>query len=469
MRKYKRPINRSMVIGSAVFVLIMCLILSVLSYIQFSNALYSRYEEEISRITDYVEKMSDADDLENCLKTGKASEKYKAFQQFLNGYVDPSGLEYLYVVYPEGKYMVNVCSATNDAERANGDEDMKIKEKTDAYTKEELDRYKNAMKKDNMSFFEEKSDYGVFYTGCKPLKDSKGKTFCMICADMSIDTLHGTINKYTVFSIIVILAVGVLFMFALLYWMRRNVIGPVLELEKSTNEFARRSSDDISPDELVFKAPEINTENEVQSLSRAIEQMSDDIKNYVESVLSAEKRAIEAEKEALGMTKIAYQDPLTGVKSKAAFNIKMKELTRGIAAGDEFAIVMVDINNLKEMNDDYGHDKGDRYLIGACHLICTTFKHSPVYRVGGDEFVVILQSTDYEDREYLLKKLDSRFDKSYTDETKQAWERCWAAAGMAEYNEGDHETAEDVLKRADEAMYDKKKRMKSAAGERSER
>ena len=200
-------------------------------------------------------------------------------------------------------------------------------------------------------------------------------------------------------------------MFALLLWMRRNVIGPVLKLEKSTNEFARRSSEDISPEELVFEAPDINTENEVQSLSMAIEQMSDDIKTYIESVLSAEKRAIEAEKEALGMTRIAYQDPLTGVKSKAAFNVKMKELTGCIINDESFAIVMIDVNNLKNINDSFGHDKGDDYLKGVCKTICAVFKHSPVFRVGGDEFVVILQNDDYENRAHLFDKMRDRFDK----------------------------------------------------------
>jgi diguanylate cyclase (GGDEF)-like protein len=163
------------------------------------------------------------------------------------------------------------------------------------------------------------------------------------------------------------------------------------------------------------------------------------------------------------MTRIAYQDPLTGVKSKAAFNVKMKELTRDIVAGEEFAIVMVDINNLKETNDRYGHDKGDRYLIGSCRTICTTFKHSPVFRVGGDEFVVILQNDNYEDREYLLEKLETRFEQSHNDDTKKEWERYWAATGMAEYQMGSHETVEDVLKRADEEMYKKKMEMKGKA------
>ena len=460
MGSYKRPINRSMVIGISIFVIIMCAILAVLSYAQFSGALYSKYEEELTRITDYVEKMSDPDDLANCIKTKQPSEKYKEFQQFLNGYVDPAGLEYLYVVFPKGKMMVNVCSATNDKERSEGEKDTQLLDMTDAYSEEELDRYKGAMKSDKMSFFEESSDYGVYYTACRPLKDPGGKTFCLICADMSIDTLHGTITKYTLISIGAILGIGLLFMFILLYWMKKNVTGPVLELEKSANSFARRSSEDIKPEELVFDAPDINTENEVQSLSNAIEQMSDDIKSYVESVLSAEKRAIEAEKEALSPTGTAYKDPLTGVKSKDAFNIKMKELTGCIINDEEFAIVMIDVNDLDNINDRFGRDKGDEYLKGACRSICTTFKHSPVFRVGEDEFVVILQNDDYENRAQLFDVLISTFDKNYNDESKDVWERFWAAMGMAEYHKGDKCTVEDVLKKADEEMYQNKGQMK---------
>ena len=62
----------------------------------------------------------------------------------------------------------------------------------------------------------------------------------------------------------------------------------------------------------------------------------------------------------------------------------------------EFAIVIMDVNDLKKVNDSAGHQAGDQYLIDACGIICRIFKQSPVFRVGGDEFAVIAQGHDFD-------------------------------------------------------------------------
>ena len=56
-----------------------------------------------------------------------------------------------------------------------------------------------------------------------------------------------------------------------------------------------------------------------------------------------------------------------------------------------FAITILDVNDLKKVNDNEGHKAGDQFIRDACRIICTTFKRSPVFRVGGDEFAVLSQ------------------------------------------------------------------------------
>ncbi len=62
----------------------------------------------------------------------------------------------------------------------------------------------------------------------------------------------------------------------------------------------------------------------------------------------------------------------------------------------QFAIVIFDVNGLKQVNDTLGHNAGDRYIKDACEMICTSFKRSPIFRIGGDEFAVIAQGASYE-------------------------------------------------------------------------
>ena len=129
----------------------------------------------------------------------------------------------------------------------------------------------------------------------------------------------------------------------------------------------------------------------------------------------------------------------------------------------EFAILMVDMNNLKKINDEYGHKFGDIYIKGCCNMVCETFKHSPIFRIGGDEFVVILMGSDYDKREEKLEKLKEDFIVSYKQSVADPWRRYSAALGMAENTAGDN-AVEAVFKRADKEMYEDKAKFKKEFG-----
>ena len=178
-----------------------------------------------------------------------------------------------------------------------------------------------------------------------------------------------------------------------------------------------------------------------------------------------EEQQILARDEQIGqISQEAYRDPLTGVGSKAAYTRKVSELNAEIAEGEpEFAVIMVDMNNLKNINDDFGHKAGDLYIRGCCHLICEHFKHSPVFRIGGDEFAAILQGHDYANRAAVTSALRNAYAEAFAQEDKEPWLRYSAAVGLAEYASDDN-TYELVFKRADKAMYEEKKQFKKKYG-----
>ena len=198
----------------------------------------------------------------------------------------------------------------------------------------------------------------------------------------------------------------------------------------------------------------------MESLSNAIVQMSKDLKTYVEDILEAEETVKSAQEEAANMTMLAYKDALTHVGSKIAYDNAARTLDKDVAEKlvTEFGIAMIDLNNLKVINDSYGHANGNLYIAGACHIVCTIFRHSPVFRIGGDEFIVILKNSDYENRHDLIEKANLKFFETENDTAREPWERYSVAIGMAEYREG--ESTDAVFKRADQAMYMNKEKMK---------
>lgn len=183
--------------------------------------------------------------------------------------------------------------------------------------------------------------------------------------------------------------------------------------------------------------------DEVGILTRAINNLIMHLKTYIRD-----------------LNDLAYGDALTAVRNKGAFDLFIQDIQEKIDNHEgptEFAVCFFDCNDLKVINDTYGHDKGDIYLKTACTLICKVFAHSPVFRIGGDEFAAILRNHDYENREKLISVFDQRcFDLRAIG--REPWEQVSVARGIAEYDPSVDKTVQDVVHRADAYMYENKKK-----------
>ncbi|MBQ5310461.1 MAG: GGDEF domain-containing protein [Oscillospiraceae bacterium] len=148
------------------------------------------------------------------------------------------------------------------------------------------------------------------------------------------------------------------------------------------------------------------------------------------------------------------RDPLTNVNNRMAYEDKEKQLQAQIDTGssESFAIALFDVNNLKMINDSKGHEGGDEYLIRVCRLIGDVFSHSPVYRIGGDEFLAVLSGEDYEDREALIKRFNDMLSP-YSDALPLPPGYISVACGISDFTPGTDTSAAEVLKRADKEMY----------------
>lgn len=165
----------------------------------------------------------------------------------------------------------------------------------------------------------------------------------------------------------------------------------------------------------------------------------------------------------------AFSDALTGVKNKGALDVFIEQLDEAIQTGGtdappEFAFVLFDCNRLKQINDAHGHDRGDSYLKTACAAICQVFQHSPVFRMGGDEFAVLLQDRDYEDRIPLLRTFDAAAAE-ISAAAAEPWEQISLSRGMSEFRPGYDKSARQVLRRADELMYEDKRYFKGSGAD----
>ena len=157
---------------------------------------------------------------------------------------------------------------------------------------------------------------------------------------------------------------------------------------------------------------------------------------------------------------LAYKDALTGLSNKAAYDAKTEELQGDIQGGNaEFAIVMVDLNYLKKINDTYGHEIGNDYINRLCHKIISVFPEQDIYRIG-DEFVVVVYGKMYHEREERIKSLRESMRNQHENPDKP-WKNVSAAVGVAVYDPNFDSSVKTVFERADEDMYANKVAMKA--------
>ena len=184
-----------------------------------------------------------------------------------------------------------------------------------------------------------------------------------------------------------------------------------------------------------------NGDDEIGRLTNTFKKLANNMKTHISDLNSK-----------------VFVDVLTGTRNKAAFVEECEKLQEQIDSDSKrtrFAIGIFDCNGLKQINDKYGHDKGDIYLITASKALSRTFKNCPVFRIGGDEFAVILTGENYQNRELLINRFDD-IKSRMNAEVENEWELVGLATGFAEFDCENDDTVEDVTRHADRRMYENK-------------
>lgn len=163
--------------------------------------------------------------------------------------------------------------------------------------------------------------------------------------------------------------------------------------------------------------------------------------------------------EANAYQKLAYTDQMTGMNNRTCFNIDFSELSKN---PEDIAVIDFDLNNLKYTNDTFGHSVGDLYIKNCATIIHDIFDGiGKCYRVGGDEFVVLIEKASTVDLTHYMAMLESSVDTCNRENRKL---RMQIAYGYAVFTANTDKDLEDTYNRADKMMYtnkkDKKERQK---------
>lgn len=186
-------------------------------------------------------------------------------------------------------------------------------------------------------------------------------------------------------------------------------------------------------------------------------------RKFREALAEQETREAKQQEELGSVKMLAYNDPLTGSKNRHAYVAYEEEVDTLIRDGKmgEFALVIFDLNDLKIINDTRGHEAGDLYILASVAMIKKHYPGVTIYRFGGDEFAVFLTGEAFAIRHQSLTAFNAEVERN------QGTGEPIIATGMAEFRKGEDNTLRAVFTRADQAMYNRKRKLKRATSGRA--
>lgn len=463
MRVHKRPLNRSITFCCVAFIILLCVLLNITNLHLYRKYVYADYRGYIADILDYTLAHIDADDLRACVESGEESEKYRETLLFMDDLMNHfSDIHYFYAILPlnteDTGNTMSVLSAERYYDRYVDTEGNLYLGwiSDDEFDAETAAQFFEILNGDRVVYFEEKTEWGTDYTGALPILDSAGQPVAVLAVDIDISFIRNELLNYALANIGVIAVAGLGFICVFLFWSRRNITQPIRKLEQSAVGFVDHSHGQRDVAALTFEAPVMTADNEIKALSDAVVKMTADMRDYVTDIISAEEKAA-------NMQELAHRDTLTGIRNKTAYDNEIRRVEAKLADGErDIGLAIVDLNFLKKINDSYGHDKGDIALRAVSRLICTVFDHSPVFRIGGDEFAVLLRGHDYRHYAELEARFNAELERLAAEPALEPWERISAAIGAAFYDPERDDSFNALFMRADHVMYDRKKEMKAA-------
>jgi len=154
-------------------------------------------------------------------------------------------------------------------------------------------------------------------------------------------------------------------------------------------------------------------------------------------------------------------DDLTGLYNRRGFSaLAQQELKKANRMKRGMLLLFADVDDLKKINDSFGHQEGDLALIDTANILKETFRDPDIIaRIGGDEFVVLATETSASSADILTARLKERLKAANRKETRRY--ELSISIGIVQYNPEQPCSIDELLAQADKLMYEQKRNKNS--------
>ena len=289
--------------------------------------------------------------------------------------------------------------------------------------------------------------WGNFYSAYSPVFDSNGNVAGIIGIDFGAQWYNDLVKDHTItitIETILSVSLGGLVIFIITNGVRKRfkeLNTGLASLSAIVDQLMERVRGMSGGEEKEEDA----SQDELEALARKIQTMQGDMTVYLEYLQNQ-----------------AYTDSLTRVGSSTAYHELVQKLEEDIKKGEAaFSVMVFDVNSLKFLNDKFGHECGDRIILGAAEAISNIFGVEHTFRIGGDEFAVVKDRADEKD----FYRMEDQIN-AFNQRTGGSSAKLSISKGLAYYEPGRDHSYKEVFARADMDMYEQKKRYYQTVGNR---
>lgn len=290
-KQYPKKISRRILLLCILLITILCVGILVLSYNMYEDSMYERYFSYTETILRLAIQETDADGIEEAIKTQTKNQAYQELSKTFNRILENSEAEYIYALYfqkgdDQMRYVVN--GYTKKMEETGDNEKHQLGElpKEHDFDEELTEELRTAFFKgcDKMLYTVGKdSNDDLLMTSYYPVYDTQGNVVCVMVVDISMVEILTNLYAYILIVIAGVVILGILFLIGLYILLRYRIISPVKRLAFSAQNFISQQ-ETKKPEDLVFQSAHIHSNDEIQLLSDSLECMVNQLKSYMENV-----------------------------------------------------------------------------------------------------------------------------------------------------------------------------------------
>ena len=431
----------------AALVLLTNIVLSVMMMNQFRNTIQTLVRRDMLDISNTAAGLLDGDILGELTEEDVGTPKLEEIREQLSVFQENVDIEYIYTVRQVGEDEFVFTVDADPEDPADFGEDVLV-----TYALRQA--AKGTATVDTEAAEDE---WGNFYSAYSPVRDSAGKISGIVGVDFDSAWYESQIREHMRSSMLVAIALVILGG-AVVAAFTRGVVARVTRL--NTQLSALSADVDELTAELSTEAgnmgaaPRTAEQAEETPAAPASDSPSDEIEAItvkMQAMHSQMKQYIEYARAK------AYIDGLTGVGNSLAYVEMQERLNREIGEGKaDFHVVVFDINDLKKVNDKYGHSEGDLIIRAAASAVTDAFGVRHTFRIGGDELLAVAEKSS--DAQIIEKIASVEHSLArYNNERKgQGYADLSLSAGFSGFRAGQDSCFHDVFVRADEEMYQQK-------------